>query len=94
MSDRDIFLLAIRDVYNHPYELLIIDAPNLEAALVYAKKAASDYFCTDNGWRQDKTEHWRMSWILTGDGDNPDNAHLSPSSIIRLNEEGEEVECG
>ena len=91
MSDRGIFLLTITN-QDLLLEVLIIDSPNLEAALIYATEEASNYFSTDKGWSPDKTEHWRISWELIGGDFSEYRVHLSRADILRLNEEGEEVE--
>ena len=81
---RDIFLLTIEYIDSH-FDTQIIDAPNLEAALAYAKEEASDHFSTDKAWSQDKVEGWE----LIGGYSSEWKAHLRRADIHRLNNDGD-----
>ena len=81
---RKIYLLTIEYLGDH-INTQIIDAPNLEAALGYAKKEASDDFSTDRAWSQDEAEGWE----LIGDDLSEWRAHLRGADIHRLNNDGD-----
>ena len=77
---RDIFLLTIEQQLIF-IDAQVIDAPNLEAALAYAKEKASDHFSTDKAWSQDEVEGWE----LIGGYSSEWRAHLRRADIHRLN---------
>ena len=81
---REIYLLTIEYIDTHIYTQ-IIDAPNLEAALAYAKEEASDDFSTDRAWSQDEAEGWK----LIGGDLSEWRAHLRRADIHRLNNDGD-----
>ena len=62
----------------------IIDAPNPQAALTYAKKEASHYFSTDTAeWKE-----YSHDWELFGGESNEYRAHLRRAHIHRVGNNG------